>query len=194
MRAVFLDRDGVVNANVTYPDDGRPEAPRRVEDFRLLPGALAAMAALRRAGWRLILVSNQPNQALGKASAADHAAIHAALLTALAAAGITLTAAYYCLHHPAGSEAGLGGPCRCRKPAPAFLFEARDAHGIDLGASWMVGDRDSDIACGRAAGVRTILVRGEGPPSEPPADAVVPDLAAAARVILGEDRAGGGRR
>ena len=78
-RAVFLDRDGVINANVFYADTGETEAPRTVADFQLLPGALAAMKRLRDAGFLLFVVSNQPNQAKRKATRADHDAIQARL-------------------------------------------------------------------------------------------------------------------
>ena len=78
-RGVFLDRDGVINANVLYPDTGKMEAPRKAEDFSILPGALEAMARLQDAGYLLFVVSNQPNQAKRKATAADHDAIQAKL-------------------------------------------------------------------------------------------------------------------
>lgn len=172
-RAVFLDRDGVINANIFYADTGETEAPRTAADFRLLPGSLEAMKRLQAAGYLLFLVSNQPNQAKRKASRADHDAIQAKLVAALEGAGVRVEEFFYCFHHPHGIEPSLSGPCDCRKPSPFFLNRARDAHDLDMAQSWMVGDRDSDIACGQAAGTRTLHIPGNAP-----------DLAAAAARIL----------
>ena len=174
-RAVFLDRDGVINANVFYADSGEVEAPRTADDFTILPGALEAMKQLADAGYLLFLVSNQPNQAKRKATAADHDAIQAKLVTALGAAGIRIEEFFYCFHHPRGVEPSLSGPCDCRKPSPYFLNHARDAHTLDMAQSWMVGDRGSDIECGKAAGTRTIHVAAPGG---------VPDLMHAANLVL----------
>ena len=173
-RAVFLDRDGVINANVFYVDTGEMEGPRTAADFQILPGALEAMTRLQQAGYLLFVVSNQPNQAKRKATAADHDATHAQLTAALDRAGIQVEDFFYCFHHPKGVEPSLSGPCDCRKPSPFFLNQARDAHGLDMAQSWMVGDRDSDIACGQAAGTRALHIPGG-----------VPDLAAAVDHILG---------
>ncbi len=157
-KAVFLDRDGVINANVFYADTGELEAPRTAADFTILPGVLEAMKQLQDAGYLLFVVSNQPNQAKHKATAADHDAIQAKLAAALGQAGIKITDFFYCFHHPNGVEPSLSGPCDCRKPSPYFLNQARDARNLDMARSWMVGDRDTDMQCGQAAGVRTIFV------------------------------------
>ena len=101
-RAVFLDRDGVINRNILNPVSGEYESPHRPEDFELAPGALNAIARLRTAGYRLFLVSNQPSFAKGKTSLEAIQAIHARLQTALDGAGIAFDAFYYCYHHPDG--------------------------------------------------------------------------------------------
>jgi D-glycero-D-manno-heptose 1,7-bisphosphate phosphatase len=152
-RAVFLDRDGVLNRNIWNPATGKYESPLTPEDFELLPDVIPALQLLRDAGYLLFLVSNQPNHAKGKAGMDTLDAIHRRLETALTAAEISFAAFYYCYHHPE-----FTGECVCRKPSPYFLFEARDAFGLSLAASWMVGDRASDIECGRAAGSRTIEI------------------------------------
>jgi D-glycero-D-manno-heptose 1,7-bisphosphate phosphatase len=180
-KAVFLDRDGVINANVFYADSGEVEAPRTAADFQLLPGALEAMKRLQAAGYLLFVVSNQPNQDKRKATKADHSAIQAKLLAALDAAAVTITDFFYCFHHPQGVEPSLSGPCDCRKPSPFFLNQARDAHRLAMAASWIVGDRESDVACGRAAGVRTIRIAATIDVSD---DCTTPDLAQAVEIIL----------
>lgn len=182
-KAVFLDRDGVISANVFYADTGEVEAPRTAGDFTILPGALQAMKQLADAGFLLFLVSNQPNQAKRKATAADHDAIQAKLVTALGAAGIGIEEFFYCFHHPKGIEPSLSGPCDCRKPSPYFLNKARTAHDLDMTQSWMVGDRDTDIACGKAAGVRTISIAEDA--RSMGADHAAASLAQAGRIILG---------
>jgi D-glycero-D-manno-heptose 1,7-bisphosphate phosphatase len=176
-RAVFLDRDGVINANVFYADTGEMEAPRTAVDFQILPGALEAMKRLQDAGYLLFVVSNQPNQAKRKATAADHEAIQAKLAQALEAAEIKVEEFFYCFHHPKGIEPSLSGLCDCRKPSPYFLNLARDRYDLDMAQSWMVGDRETDIACGRAAGVRTVCITAA---SDPQADFSASSLAEAA--------------
>ena len=181
-KAVFLDRDGVINANVFYPNAKEVEAPRTAADFTLLPGALEAMKRLREAGYLLFVVSNQPNQAKRKATAADHDAIQHKLTAALDGAGIKVSNFFYCFHHPRGVEPSLSGPCECRKPSPYFLHQARDAHNLDMAQSWMVGDRESDIQCGKAAGVHTLRIAGE---TKLETGQTAPDLARASEIILG---------
>ncbi len=164
-RAVFLDRDGVLNRNVWYADTGAWESPRTLEEFRLQDGVLPALALLGDAGFLLFIVSNQPNAVNGKSSAATLAAMHERLTNELAGVGVKLTEAYYCMHHPR-----FTGPCACRKPSPHFLRKAAQEHGVELALSWMVGDRSTDMECGRAAGVRTAWVwTGQEPETPDPA-------------------------
>jgi D-glycero-D-manno-heptose 1,7-bisphosphate phosphatase len=176
-RAIFLDRDGVLNRNVWNPATAAWESPLTPEQFELLPKVIPALQLLRDAGYLLFLVSNQPNYAKGKASMRTLDAIHQRLEMALAEEHISFTACYYCFHHPA-----FTGHCVCRKPSPYFLLEARDTLGLDLEQSWMIGDRQADIDCGRAAGTRTVMI-GKMPAEEAGADRVVSDLWAAAQVI-----------
>ncbi len=190
--AAFLDRDGVINRNVPDPESGLYGAPRTVAEFELAPGAVVGLASLSHAGFALILVSNQPNFAKGKNTLEDLARVHERLLAQLRSGGVELAAAYYCYHHPRGIVAGYSGPCECRKPSPYFLFKARDEFGLSLEESWMVGDRATDIECGRAAGARTIRVLEDHPvnrdPSEAKADFEVRDLAEATEIILGASK------
>jgi D-glycero-D-manno-heptose 1,7-bisphosphate phosphatase len=156
-RAVFLDRDGVLNANVMNPKNGWYESPHHPADFRLLPEAPGALKRLRAAGYSLFLVSNQPSYAKGKTSLENIRAIAALLEQAVQECGVAFEDYYYCLHHPESIVEGYGA-CACRKPSPFFLHQAEREFGVDLAASWMVGDRETDIECGTAAGARTILV------------------------------------
>jgi D-glycero-D-manno-heptose 1,7-bisphosphate phosphatase len=157
--AVFLDRDGVLNELVVDPVSGEPESPLAVEQVRLEPGVAEAAVRLEDAGYLLVCVSNQPAAAKGKVSVAQLLAVHARVTDLLAREGVTLAASRICLHHERGAVPGLGGPCDCRKPAPGMLLDAAATLGIDLGESWMVGDTDTDITAGRAAGCRTLLIR-----------------------------------
>jgi D-glycero-D-manno-heptose 1,7-bisphosphate phosphatase len=156
--AVFLDRDGVINRNVLNPSTGTWESPLTVEGFEMMPNALVALRALRKAGFLLFVVSNQPNYAKAKATLQTLEGIHKHFLNILSKEQIEFAAFYYCLHHPQGVVPEYSGPCRCRKPSPFFLLQARDVFCLDMKQSWMLGDRDSDIECGLAAGVRTIRV------------------------------------
>jgi D-glycero-D-manno-heptose 1,7-bisphosphate phosphatase len=120
---------------------------------QLTDGIADALHRLRAAGYLLILVSNQPNAAKGKCTGEELDRVHAKVTELLRAEGISLDSHYLCFHHP-----DYTGPCHCRKPSPHFLFEAAARFGIDLKQSWMIGDRASDIACGRAAGTATIWI------------------------------------
>jgi D-glycero-D-manno-heptose 1,7-bisphosphate phosphatase len=189
-RAIFLDRDGVVNQNVWYESSQEWESPRSAEDFALHYGVLDALAALRSDDWKLVVVSNQPSFAKGKTTLEALRQVHARLEATLSVRHIALDAAYYCFHHPAGVVPEWSGPCVCRKPSPHFLHLAAKDLGLDLERSWMIGDRASDVECGTRAGVRTILVEPDHPGSiyagsEPTHRAR--DLAGAAQRILAEE-------
>ncbi len=156
--AVFLDRDGVINELVPDPVSGVPESPLRVQDVRLAPGAAAAAARLAQAGYALVCVSNQPAAAKGKASVEQLLAVHQRVRELLSQQGVVLEATRLCFHHPDGVVAALTARCACRKPAPGMLLDAAAEHGLQPSASWMVGDTDSDVQAGRAAGCKTLLV------------------------------------
>jgi D-glycero-D-manno-heptose 1,7-bisphosphate phosphatase len=156
--AAFLDRDGVLNEFVVDPVSGVPDSPHEVEDVRLVPGAAAAAARLARAGFTLVCVSNQPAAAKGKASVERLLEVHRRVTELLADEGAVLAASRLCWHHPEGTVARFARRCVCRKPEPGMLLDAAAEIGIDLGASWMVGDTDTDVAAGRAAGCRTVLI------------------------------------
>ncbi len=157
--AVFLDRDGVLNELVPDPVTGAPESPLRIADVRLVPGAAAAAARLAELGFLLVCVTNQPAAAKGSVTVERLLAVHDRVVDLLCERGVILAASRMCMHHEHGVVPGLAGPCDCRKPAPGMLLDAARTLGIDLGASWMVGDTDADITAGEAAGCMTIQIR-----------------------------------
>ena len=190
-RAVFLDRDGVLNRNVFNPATGAYESPHRVEDFAMLPGVVEALQRLQAAGYGLVLVTNQPSYAKRKTTLGATAAIHRRLADTLEGAGIQFLAFYYCLHHPDGVVPEYSRRCECRKPSPYFLLQAKARFGLDLAHSWMVGDRETDIQCGRAAGVRTIRIAADHSVAQScgrtAADLTTRDLAAAVALLCAAD-------
>lgn len=143
-RAVFLDRDGVLNRAIVR--DGRPYPPAGTADTEILPGVAEALDALRAAGFLLIVVTNQPDVARGTTTRETVEAINDLL-----ARQLPLDEFRTCYH-----DSGDG--CDCRKPLPGALLAAAVRHGIDLAHSYMVGDRWRDIEAGRAAGCRTFLI------------------------------------
>jgi D-glycero-D-manno-heptose 1,7-bisphosphate phosphatase len=142
--AVFLDRDGVLNAATIR--DGRPYPPACAAEVAILPGAPGALAALRDAGYVIVVVTNQPDVARGTRTRASIEAIHARLRAELPVDAI------YCCFHDDGDE------CACRKPRPGLLLEAAQQLSLDLAASFMVGDRWRDTEAGAAVGCRTAFV------------------------------------
>lgn len=189
--AIFLDRDGVLNPLVLNEATGRMESPLTPEDFHLEDGVPGALLRLQDAGYPLILVSNQPNYALGKSSLEMLSSIHDKLLLELTQAGVHFIQFCYCLHHPRGVTVGYGRVCPCRKPSPWFLLRARDDLQLSLAHSWMIGDQATDTQCGRAAGVRTIRITGAESDEarsvtvdDPCADFFAGNLVEAAEVVL----------
>jgi len=185
-RAVFLDRDGVINDPVMDPVDGRPESPLRAQDVVLAPGAIEGLKALSELDATLIVVSNQPAAAKGKATGDDLRAVHGRVVELLAAQRIVIADWRYCFDHPEALDPALRG-CACRKPAPGMLEAAARTHGLRLSDSWIIGDTDADVGAGRAVGATTVLVQHPGTAHRRSpgltADAVAQDLAGAARIV-----------
>jgi D-glycero-D-manno-heptose 1,7-bisphosphate phosphatase len=168
-RAVFLDRDGVINRK---PPEG--EYITEVSQFELLPRAADAIARIEAAGFAVIVVSNQRGIARGSLTQGRLAEIHRRMQQSLAAAGARLAGVYVCPHE---------GNCDCRKPRPGMLLQAAAEHRVSLAKSWMVGDSDCDIEAGKAAGCATIRV-GSRANANALADFTVPSLTEAADLIL----------
>lgn len=162
-RAVFLDRDGVINAMVYNADFGLVDSPANLDEFRLLPGVAAAIAALNRMDCRVVVISNQPGIAKGKFSPALLQAMTDKMLTGLADGGAQIDAIYYCFHHPEGVLEAYRQVCDCRKPKPGMLLQAASELEIDLSRSYFVGDGITDVKAGQAAGTTTILLYTSSP-------------------------------
>ena len=145
-RAVFLDRDGVINRALDR--DGLPYSPASLGEFEILPGVAAACARLKRAGYLLVVATNQPEVGRGTLNPETVEVIHTEMCRQLPIDRVEV-----CYH--AGSS---DSECDCRKPKPGMLLHAARELGIDLKRSWMVGDRWRDVDCGHAAGCRTIFI------------------------------------
>ncbi len=144
VKALFLDRDGTLMVDVGYPRD-----PDQVE---LLPGVVDALTACRQAGYRLSIISNQSGVGRGYFDAATVEAVHRRLVDRLAAHGVLIDDAQYCLHAPEDH-------CACRKPSALMIERSARQLGADLTQSFMIGDKPSDVEAGRRAGCHTILLR-----------------------------------
>ena len=148
--AVFLDRDGVINVDHGYVSTW--------DQFEFLPGVPEALRELQDAGYLLVVVSNQSGIGRGYYSEADVESLNQAISQHLdSVVGVTLSGFYHCPHHPTEAEGEFRRQCDCRKPAPGMIRQAVLDHGIDLGTSLLVGDKDSDIEAGRAAGIARLF-------------------------------------
>jgi D-glycero-D-manno-heptose 1,7-bisphosphate phosphatase len=143
-RAVFLDRDGVLNEVVLR--DGRPHPPASLAELRLTPQVEECLADLKRLGYLLIVVTNQPDVARGKQTKTAVEEMHAYL-----ASRLPIDDAFVCYHDDADH-------CDCRKPASGLLLEAARKHGIDLRESFLIGDRWRDVEAGRRAQCKTLFI------------------------------------
>ena len=175
-RAVFLDRDGVINANLER--NGRPVAPTTLAEFQFLPGVVENVRRLKERGYLIVVITNQPDVADGLTARSTVDAMHDLIRSRLVVDDIRA-----CFHND------LAG-CSCRKPKPGMILDAAAEHGIDLARSYVVGDRWRDIVAGRAAGCVTFFVdygyKQDGPNLP---DRVVKSLHDAAALILGNDLA-----
>lgn len=170
-KAAFFDRDGVINAVVMR--DGKVASPRTLGEYHLEPDVAGLLAELRQAGVLIFIVTNQPDIARGIMEQAELDAMHDFLRAQLPVDEIV-----FCPHDN-------NDGCCCRKPKPGMLIGLAEKWDVDLAASFMIGDQDRDIECGKRAGCATILLNrsyNSGP--EAGADHLVPDINAATRVIL----------
>ncbi|MHB2025231.1 MAG: D-glycero-alpha-D-manno-heptose-1,7-bisphosphate 7-phosphatase [Elusimicrobiota bacterium] len=186
-RAVFLDRDGVIVREVDYL--------RHPKDLRLLRGSARAIRALKKAGFKLIVITNQSAIARGYLTLAQLTRIHRKLQYLLRLQNAALDAIYFCPHHP---QAGARIRCLCRKPGTALLKKAADRFGIDIPSSYFIGDATTDVLTAKKAGCRSILVRtgygGKDGVYKAKPDFTCENLAAAAKLIFSEENRNGKRQ
>jgi D-glycero-D-manno-heptose 1,7-bisphosphate phosphatase len=174
-RAVFLDRDGVINRALER--DGKPYPSASLSEFEIFPEVPEACRRLKRAGFLLVVATNQPDVGRGTLKQAAVEAIHAEMRRRL-----PLDRVEVCYHPGQGLS-----DCDCRKPKPGMLLRAARELGIDRERSWMVGDRWRDVDCGHAAGCRTIFIdRGYAEELKQQPDFRVKNLLEAAEIILAE--------
>lgn len=179
-RAVFLDRDGVINRALER--NGKPYPPTTLAEFEILPGVAEACASLKQAGYLLVVATNQPDVGRGTLSQSIVDAIHAHMVEVLPIDRVEV-----CFHPGKGAS-----DCDCRKPKPGMLVRAARELGIDFAQSWMVGDRWRDVDCGHAAGCRTVFIDyGYDEALRQKADFKVKNLVEAAEVILDASRRSG---
>jgi D-glycero-D-manno-heptose 1,7-bisphosphate phosphatase len=184
-RAVFIDRDGTISEEVGYIN--------HASRFRLFPYSAAAIKHLNENGWLTIVTTNQAGVARGYFSEDMIQTVHARMRAELETAGARLDAIYYCAHHPSVGEPPYRVECDCRKPKPGLIARAAADFDIDLAASWVVGDRYSDVELARNAGVQSMFVmsgygRGEWEHQRASwtmqPDQTAEDLLEAARIIV----------
>ena len=178
-RAVFVDRDGVLNASIVH--DGRPHPPESVAELSFLPGVRERLAELRGLGFLVVCVTNQPDVARGTVAQAAVDQINARVRDEMGLDDLLV-----CCHDDRDE-------CECRKPRPGLLFEAARRLGIDLRSSYMIGDRWKDVACGTAAGCATVFVDyGYAEPFQgPPPVHISPTAAAGFDYIISKERGSG---
>lgn len=178
--AAFIDRDGVINEELGYV--------HRSEDFHFIPGAIAGMRRLQEVGYALVVVTNQAGIAKGRYTYKDFQRVTLYMKDCLVEMGVVLTGVFHCPHHPMGTVPPWNVGCRCRKPAPGMLLDAAKLHNLDLRSSVLIGDKLSDVAAGRAAGIAsTVLVRTGHPLPEGAAgycDHIATNLTAAADWVV----------
>jgi D-glycero-D-manno-heptose 1,7-bisphosphate phosphatase len=167
--AVFLDRDGTLMRDVDYCGDAR--------DVEVFPEVSAALRKLKELGFKLIVITNQSGIGRKLFNEEQYRAVETEVNRQIGKDIIDAT--YFCPHLPSDG-------CKCRKPSPEMILQAAREHQIDLSRSFFVGDKESDLRCGRNAGLKTVLVRtGYGKATDPGlADFVASDLNDAANVIL----------
>ena len=158
MKAVFLDRDGVVNELVYFPDQGIIDSPFIAGQFHLCPGVPEAIKKFQRAGYKVIIVSNQPGIAKGHMTLQDFRQISNMMKTQLWQEDVFLDGEYYCLHHPEAKIERYRADCACRKPKPGLILNAARDMDIDVAESWYIGDNLTDMQAGHNAGCRTLLI------------------------------------
>lgn len=185
-KAVFLDRDGVINKMNYNFNTKEYEPPFKKEDLCLYEGVLESIKKLQDKEFKLFLVTNQPDYAKGKTSLENLTEVHNELHRILTGNNIFFTEYYYCFHHPVGIVPEYSIDCNCRKPKNYFVMKAIAEHDIEKEKSWFVGDRDKDVECGISSGLKTIRIQSNyyDYKNKVDADYIAADLKEATGIIL----------
>jgi D-glycero-D-manno-heptose 1,7-bisphosphate phosphatase len=157
-RAIILDRDGVINEMVYYPEHGIVDSPFTAEQFILVEGIGGPLKKFKRLGYELILCSNQPGIAKGHFTKEEFKKVQLKMTHELTKIGIRLDGEYYCFHHPMARLKKYKTNCSCRKPKPGMIIRAAKEHGLSLAESVVIGDGINDVSAGTSAGCKTILL------------------------------------
>lgn len=160
LKAVFLDRDGVINKDYGYVGT--------IEQFEFLPRVSWALAQLKAQGWKLILVTNQSGIARGMYTESDFHKLTAFMQEQLKASGAEFDGVYFCPHHPEAQVEGYRKDCDCRKPKPGMFLKAAKELGVGLEDSIMIGDHASDLIAAQSAGIQHLILVGEHVQKEAP--------------------------
>ena len=157
-KAIFLDRDGVINKNIYYKDTKEWESPRDISDFYLLDGVITSLRKLQKNNFNLFIVTNQPSYAKGKTSLENLMKLLEFTNNTLKENGVNIIEIYCSFKHERSIHKEYLTPCEFRKPGIAALINAEKKYNINLSKSWMIGDRNTDIECGNRAGTKTIKI------------------------------------
>jgi len=157
-KAVFFDRDGVLNKTTVDLDALKSYAPTDPEQLEVFPEAYDIIKQLKIEGFAIIIVSNQPDIALNKIDEVIRKKLEEKFVIIISQKGVQVDRIYYCNHHPNGTNPNYPKDCDCRKPKPGMILQAAVEWSLDLKSSWMIGDTDKDINAGQAAGCKTILL------------------------------------
>lgn len=158
MKAVFLDRDGVINELIYYEETSTIDSPFTVEQFRLCSGAGKTIRRLNDAGFLVIVVSNQPGVAKNHFSMATLQQMNEKMAREIKTDGAHIDRVYYCPHHPEGKNLDYRTECKCRKPEPGLLLQGISDFNLNPKECYMVGDNLTDIQAGQRAGCKTLLL------------------------------------
>ena len=150
-KAVFLDRDGVIN-------EDPPHYAHRLDQLHIIPGSAKAIQLLNKHNFHVLVISNQSGVARGYYNENDVKTFNDRMESLLAKDGAHIDAIYYCPHHPDAVVEHYKINCNCRKPKPGMILDAGQKYSLDLGNSFVVGDKWSDIEAGKAAGCKTVMV------------------------------------
>jgi D-glycero-D-manno-heptose 1,7-bisphosphate phosphatase len=165
-KAVFLDRDGVINPLVYNTGTGKYESPHYPEDFSLYPYVLKSLQMLKEMKFVIIIISNQPSYAKGKTSLENIKAIEELLYAFSEENGGLIDEYCYCYHHPQGIISEYTKQCGCRKPGTLFVEQQIEKYNLDVSLCYFIGDQDSDIQCGNRMGIYTIKIDNKHSPDK----------------------------